>query len=155
MLPPEVNKKYSWLETKCVFHIFFPSGLPSWSLLVAIIGEKSVADNDIQTKTMTVINRTLANLSDMDSYYDIVDALEEQNMEKIMAVSFVVLWINFCYCSNPDCMGQLQLYRCYKHIHTYCIRLGNFRVRKFSSFDFLCVLFSPPGKSGEKKFNGV
>ena len=128
----------------------FPSGLPSWSLLVAIIGEKSVADNDIQTKTMTVINRTLANLSDMDSYYDIVDALEEQNMEKIMAVSFVALWINFCYCSNPDCMGQLQLYRCYKHMHTYCIRLGNFHVRKFSSFDFWAFYFHHLKKVAKK-----
>ena len=76
--------------------------------MVLLIDEKSVADADIQAKTMSLINRvskmhatcqivqiiyipylvqTLANFSDMDSFYEVVDDLEEKGMEKIMSVS--------------------------------------------------------------------
>ncbi|XP_019849453.1 PREDICTED: FH1/FH2 domain-containing protein 3-like, partial [Amphimedon queenslandica] len=58
-------------------------GLKPWSLFMTLLSDKS-SEADIQTKTMTLINRTLSNLSDMDSYYDIVDSLEDQDMETVM-----------------------------------------------------------------------
>jgi hypothetical protein len=60
-------------------------GLKPWSYFMNLINEKSVQEAEIQTKTMTLINKVLSNLNDMDNYYDLVDALEDQNMEKIMS----------------------------------------------------------------------
>ncbi|XP_075965351.1 FH1/FH2 domain-containing protein 3 isoform X1 [Anarhichas minor] len=46
-----------------------------------ILDEKDGVDTELLVYAMTLINKTLAGLPDQDSYYDMVDCLEEQGIE--------------------------------------------------------------------------
>ncbi|XP_062254600.1 FH1/FH2 domain-containing protein 3 isoform X3 [Platichthys flesus] len=52
-----------------------------WSNVVEILDEKDGVDTELLVYAMTLINKTLAGLPDQDSYYDMVDCLEEQCIE--------------------------------------------------------------------------
>ncbi|XP_059801301.1 FH1/FH2 domain-containing protein 3 isoform X2 [Hypanus sabinus] len=58
-------------------------GVRSWSNVMEILDEKDGIDTELLVYTMTLINKTLAGLPDQDSFYDVVDCLEEQGMEAI------------------------------------------------------------------------
>ncbi|XP_066493027.1 FH1/FH2 domain-containing protein 1 isoform X2 [Tiliqua scincoides] len=58
-------------------------GFP-WSYLIAILEQKSAADTELQVFAITLINKTLAALPDQDSFYDVIDCLEQQGMERII-----------------------------------------------------------------------
>ncbi|KAM8825680.1 FH1/FH2 domain-containing protein 3 isoform 1-T1 [Synchiropus picturatus] len=56
-------------------------GSKVWWNLMEILDEKDGVDTELLVYAMTLINKTLAGLPDQDSYYDMVDCLEEQGIE--------------------------------------------------------------------------
>ncbi|XP_041823074.1 FH1/FH2 domain-containing protein 3 isoform X6 [Melanotaenia boesemani] len=58
-------------------------GCKSWSNTMEILNEKDGVDTELLVYAMTLINKTLAALPDQDSFYDMVDVLEEQGMDTI------------------------------------------------------------------------
>ncbi|XP_037549331.1 FH1/FH2 domain-containing protein 3 [Nematolebias whitei] len=58
-------------------------GCKPWSNAMEILQEKDGVDTELLVYAMTLINKTLAALPDQDSFYDMVDSLEEQSMETV------------------------------------------------------------------------
>ncbi|KAJ0066115.1 hypothetical protein NL108_001340, partial [Boleophthalmus pectinirostris] len=58
-------------------------GTKFWSNIMEILDEKDGVDTELLVYAMTLINKTLAGLPDQDSYYDVVDSLEEQGLEAL------------------------------------------------------------------------
>nr|XP_023680118.1 FH1/FH2 domain-containing protein 3-like isoform X1 [Paramormyrops kingsleyae] len=58
-------------------------GCKMWSNAMEILDEKDGMDTELLVFTMTLINKMLAGLPDQDSFYDVVDCLEEQSMESL------------------------------------------------------------------------
>ncbi|XP_028285732.1 FH1/FH2 domain-containing protein 3 isoform X2 [Parambassis ranga] len=58
-------------------------GCKSWSNAMEILQEKDGVDTELLVYAMTLINKTLSALPDQDSFYDMVDGLEEQGMETV------------------------------------------------------------------------
>ncbi|XP_037330551.2 FH1/FH2 domain-containing protein 3 isoform X5 [Pungitius pungitius] len=58
-------------------------GCKPWSNMMEILHEKDGVDTELLVYAMTLINKTLAALPDQDSFYDMVDGLEEQGMETV------------------------------------------------------------------------
>ncbi|XP_051727490.1 FH1/FH2 domain-containing protein 3 isoform X3 [Ctenopharyngodon idella] len=58
-------------------------GCKQWSNAMEILAEKDGVDTELLVYVMTLINKTLAALPDQDSFYDMVDVLEEQGMESV------------------------------------------------------------------------
>ncbi|XP_051520028.1 FH1/FH2 domain-containing protein 3 isoform X4 [Myxocyprinus asiaticus] len=58
-------------------------GCKLWSNAMEILAEKDGVDTELLVYVMTLINKTLAALPDQDSFYDIVDVLEEQEIESV------------------------------------------------------------------------
>ncbi|XP_034163309.2 FH1/FH2 domain-containing protein 3 isoform X2 [Pangasianodon hypophthalmus] len=56
-------------------------GRKQWSNAMEILNEKDGVDTELLVYTMSLINKTLAGLPDQDSFYDVVDVLEEQGIE--------------------------------------------------------------------------
>nr|XP_054596287.1 FH1/FH2 domain-containing protein 3 isoform X2 [Nothobranchius furzeri] len=56
-------------------------GTKLWWNIVEILEEKDGVDSELLVFAMTLINKTLAGLPDQDSYYDMVDCLEDQGLE--------------------------------------------------------------------------
>ncbi|XP_059423499.1 FH1/FH2 domain-containing protein 3 isoform X3 [Carassius carassius] len=54
-----------------------------WSNAMEILDEKDGMDTELLVYAMTLINKTLAGLPDQDTFYDVVDSLEEQGMEAV------------------------------------------------------------------------
>uniref|UniRef100_A0A8C5C6S5 Formin homology 2 domain containing 3a n=1 Tax=Gadus morhua TaxID=8049 RepID=A0A8C5C6S5_GADMO len=59
------------------------SGDRAWASTMEILDEKDGVDTELLVYAMTLINKTLAALPDQDSFYDMVDALEEQGMDTV------------------------------------------------------------------------
>uniref|UniRef100_A0A4W5PXR1 FHOD1/3-like FH3 domain-containing protein n=1 Tax=Hucho hucho TaxID=62062 RepID=A0A4W5PXR1_9TELE len=57
------------------------AGCKLWSNAMEILEEKDGVDTELLVYAMNLINKTLAGLPDQDSFYDVVDCLEEQGME--------------------------------------------------------------------------
>ncbi|XP_049587122.1 FH1/FH2 domain-containing protein 3 isoform X2 [Syngnathus scovelli] len=58
-------------------------GTKVWGNVMEILNEKDGVDTELLVYAMTLINKTLASLPDQDSYYDVVDCLEEQGIEAL------------------------------------------------------------------------
>ncbi|KAM6899798.1 FH1/FH2 domain-containing protein 3 isoform 2-T2 [Xenentodon cancila] len=58
-------------------------GCKLWSNAMEILQEKDGVDTELLVYAMTLINKTLAALPDQDSFYDMVDVLEEQGIETV------------------------------------------------------------------------
>ncbi|RXN18479.1 FH1 FH2 domain-containing 3-like protein [Labeo rohita] len=58
-------------------------GCKPWSNTMEILDEKDGMDTELLVYAMTLINKTLAGLPDQDTFYDVVDSLEEQGMEAV------------------------------------------------------------------------
>ncbi|XP_037639938.1 FH1/FH2 domain-containing protein 3 isoform X1 [Sebastes umbrosus] len=58
-------------------------GTKLWSNIMEILDEKDGVDTELLVYAMTLINKTLAGLPDQDSYYDMVDCLEEKGIEAV------------------------------------------------------------------------
>uniref|UniRef100_A0A8B9NPJ1 GBD/FH3 domain-containing protein n=1 Tax=Apteryx owenii TaxID=8824 RepID=A0A8B9NPJ1_APTOW len=53
------------------------SGAKPWSNIMEILEEKDGIDTELLVYAMTLVNKTLLGLPDQDSFYDVVDCLEE------------------------------------------------------------------------------
>ncbi|XP_010218689.1 PREDICTED: FH1/FH2 domain-containing protein 3 [Tinamus guttatus] len=58
-------------------------GAKPWSNIIEILEEKDGVDTELLVYAMTLVNKTLSGLPDQDSFYDVVDCLEELGMEAI------------------------------------------------------------------------
>ncbi|XP_076005962.1 FH1/FH2 domain-containing protein 3-like isoform X2 [Genypterus blacodes] len=59
------------------------NGSKPWANAMEILHEKDGVDTELLVYAMTLINKTLAALPDQDTFYDMVDGLEEQGMETV------------------------------------------------------------------------
>ncbi|XP_030355159.1 FH1/FH2 domain-containing protein 3 isoform X3 [Strigops habroptila] len=58
-------------------------GAKLWSNIMEILEEKDGVDTELLVYAMTLVNKTLSGLPDQDSFYDVVDCLEELGIEAI------------------------------------------------------------------------
>ncbi|XP_029445696.1 FH1/FH2 domain-containing protein 3 isoform X2 [Rhinatrema bivittatum] len=58
-------------------------GVKLWSNAMEILEEKDGVDTELLVYAMTLVNKTLAGLPDQDSFYDVLDCLEELGIEAI------------------------------------------------------------------------
>ncbi|KAM6958894.1 LOW QUALITY PROTEIN: FH1/FH2 domain-containing protein 3-like [Aplochiton taeniatus] len=58
-------------------------GVKPWANAMEILDEKDGVDTELLVYAMTLINKTLSALPDQDSFYDMVDGLEEQGVEAV------------------------------------------------------------------------
>lgn len=60
------------------------SGSIPWANVIKLLKEYDAADTELLIYATSLINKTLSGLPDQDTYYDQVDALEEQGFEEII-----------------------------------------------------------------------
>ncbi|AWO96757.1 putative FH1/FH2 domain-containing protein 3-like [Scophthalmus maximus] len=77
----EYTESNAALLIKAVDGVDAKGGTKLWSNVMEILDEKDGVDTELLVYAMTLINKTLAGLPDQDSYYDMVDCLEEQGIE--------------------------------------------------------------------------
>uniref|UniRef100_A0A667YD45 GBD/FH3 domain-containing protein n=1 Tax=Myripristis murdjan TaxID=586833 RepID=A0A667YD45_9TELE len=73
----EYTEANAALLIKAVNAVDTKRGTKMWSNTMEILDEKDGVDTELLVYAMTLINKTLAGLPDQDSYYDVVDCLEE------------------------------------------------------------------------------
>ena len=60
-------------------------GLPYWTNVMNLLKEhESSGDTELLVYAMTLVNKVLNGIPDIDTYYDQVDALEEQGMANLI-----------------------------------------------------------------------
>ncbi|XP_072416653.1 FH1/FH2 domain-containing protein 3 isoform X15 [Chiloscyllium punctatum] len=79
----EYTESNAPLLIQAVTKVDHKRGERAWSNIMEILDEKDGIDTELLVYAMTLINKTLAGLPDQDSFYDVVDCLEEQGMEAI------------------------------------------------------------------------
>ncbi|XP_078054497.1 FH1/FH2 domain-containing protein 3 isoform X3 [Mustelus asterias] len=79
----EYTESNAPLLIQAVTKVDHKRGVRPWSNVTEILDEKDGIDTELLVYAMTLINKTLAGLPDQDSFYDVVDCLEEQGMEAI------------------------------------------------------------------------
>ncbi|XP_038652687.1 FH1/FH2 domain-containing protein 3 isoform X9 [Scyliorhinus canicula] len=79
----EYTESNAPLLIQAVTKVDHKRGVRPWSNVMEILDEKDGIDTELLVYAMTLINKTLAGLPDQDSFYDVVDCLEEQAMEAI------------------------------------------------------------------------
>ncbi|XP_078395599.1 FH1/FH2 domain-containing protein 3 isoform X7 [Cetorhinus maximus] len=79
----EYTESNAPLLIQAVTKVDHKRGVRPWSNVMEILDEKDGIDTELLVYAMTLINKTLAGLPDQDSFYDVVDCLEEQGMEAI------------------------------------------------------------------------
>ncbi|XP_071446761.1 uncharacterized protein Fhos isoform X2 [Hetaerina americana] len=72
------------LLIRAVHAVDSSQGLAPWSNIMRLLKEYDSADTELLIYATTLINRTLNGIPDQDTYYDQVDALEEQGMEAVV-----------------------------------------------------------------------
>ncbi|XP_056237417.1 FH1/FH2 domain-containing protein 3 isoform X2 [Seriola aureovittata] len=77
----EYTESNATLLIKAVNVVDAKGGTKLWSNVMEILDEKDGVDTELLVYAMTLVNKTLAGLPDQDSYYDMVDCLEEQGIE--------------------------------------------------------------------------
>ncbi|KAM9225279.1 FH1/FH2 domain-containing protein 3 isoform 6-T6 [Dugong dugon] len=58
-------------------------GVKPWSNIMEILEEKDGVDTELLVYTMTLVNKTLSGLPDQDTFYDVVDCLEELGLAAV------------------------------------------------------------------------
>ncbi|KAM9632683.1 FH1/FH2 domain-containing protein 3 isoform 2-T2 [Trichechus inunguis] len=58
-------------------------GIKPWSNIMEILEEKDGVDTELLVYTMTLVNKTLSGLPDQDTFYDVVDCLEELGLAAV------------------------------------------------------------------------
>jgi len=79
----EYTEKNALLLLNAVQFVDAKLGQPAWNNLMTVLGEKDGIDTELLTFAMTLINKTLSNVPDQDTFYDITDSLEKQNIDEI------------------------------------------------------------------------
>ncbi|CAG7837287.1 unnamed protein product [Allacma fusca] len=79
-------------------------GSPLWSNVMSLLRDHDSGDTELLVYAMTLVNKVLNGIPDIDTYYDQVDALEEQGMatliQKYMGKQ----------CADLDLLQQFQIY---------------------------------------------
>lgn len=79
------NTKYCCINPSQFFIIFHRiTGAKPWYNIITLLNDKNCADMEMLTQAMALVNQTLKGLPDQDSYYDVVDSLEDQGLERII-----------------------------------------------------------------------
>jgi hypothetical protein len=60
------------------------AGEKAWYNVMRLLGGYDTSDTELLVYACTLMNKTLNGLSDLDTYYDQVDAIEEQGMKDIV-----------------------------------------------------------------------
>ncbi|XP_056597832.1 FH1/FH2 domain-containing protein 3 isoform X2 [Triplophysa dalaica] len=79
----EYSESNATLNIQAINSVDNKRGCKPWSNAMEILAEKDGVDTELLVYVMTLINKTLAALPDQDSFYDMVDVLEEQGMESV------------------------------------------------------------------------
>uniref|UniRef100_A0A8D0HBM4 GBD/FH3 domain-containing protein n=1 Tax=Sphenodon punctatus TaxID=8508 RepID=A0A8D0HBM4_SPHPU len=79
----EYTESNAPLLIRAVFAVDDKRGVKSWSNVMEILEEKDGVDTELLVYAMTLVNKTLSGLPDQDSFYDVVDCLEELGIEVI------------------------------------------------------------------------
>ncbi|XP_061738506.1 FH1/FH2 domain-containing protein 3 isoform X3 [Nerophis ophidion] len=79
----EYSESNAPLLIRAIMAVDAKRGRKAWSNAMEILQEKDGVDTELLVYAMTLVNKTLAALPDQDSFYDMVDALEEQGMEAV------------------------------------------------------------------------
>ncbi|XP_065804084.1 FH1/FH2 domain-containing protein 3 isoform X3 [Labrus bergylta] len=79
----EYSESNAPLLIEAIASVDTKTGCKAWSNTMEILHEKDGVDTELLVYAMTLINKTLAALPDQDSFYDMVDGLEEQGMETV------------------------------------------------------------------------
>ncbi|XP_026011349.1 FH1/FH2 domain-containing protein 3 isoform X8 [Astatotilapia calliptera] len=79
----EYSESNAPLLIQAITSVDMKRGSKPWSNAMEILHEKDGVDTELLVYAMTLINKTLAALPDQDSFYDMVDGLEEQGMETV------------------------------------------------------------------------
>uniref|UniRef100_A0AAR2L2S2 Formin homology 2 domain containing 3a n=2 Tax=Pygocentrus nattereri TaxID=42514 RepID=A0AAR2L2S2_PYGNA len=79
----EYSESNAALLIKAINTVDFKRGRKQWSNAMEILSEKDGVDTELLVYTTSLINKTLAALPDQDSFYDLVDVLEEQGMQEV------------------------------------------------------------------------
>ncbi|KAI4874078.1 hypothetical protein NFI96_027695, partial [Prochilodus magdalenae] len=79
----EYSESNAALLIKAINTVDFKKGRKQWSNAMEILSEKDGVDTELLVYTTSLINKTLAALPDQDSFYDLVDVLEEQGMQEV------------------------------------------------------------------------
>uniref|UniRef100_A0A3Q2Q2P4 FH1/FH2 domain-containing protein 3-like n=1 Tax=Fundulus heteroclitus TaxID=8078 RepID=A0A3Q2Q2P4_FUNHE len=79
----EYSESNTPLLIQAITYVDTKRGCKSWFNAMEILQEKDGVDTELLVYAMTLINKTLAALPDQDSFYDMVDSLEEQGMETV------------------------------------------------------------------------
>lgn len=77
----EYTASNALLLLAAVYAVDREAGTHAWANLMRILADPSLVDLELLIYAMTLLNKTLAGVPDQDTYYDIVDALEEQGIE--------------------------------------------------------------------------
>uniref|UniRef100_A0A8C5RXM8 GBD/FH3 domain-containing protein n=1 Tax=Laticauda laticaudata TaxID=8630 RepID=A0A8C5RXM8_LATLA len=75
----EYTESNSSLLTEAVATVDAKRGLKPWSSVMEILEEKDGLDTELLVYAMTLINKTLSGLPDQDSFYDVIDCLEDKD----------------------------------------------------------------------------
>lgn len=79
----EYSESNAPLLIEAIASVDAKTGCKPWSNAMEILHEKDGVDTELLVYAMTLINKTLAALPDQDSFYDMVDGLEEQGVETV------------------------------------------------------------------------
>ncbi|XP_065523808.1 FH1/FH2 domain-containing protein 3 isoform X5 [Lathamus discolor] len=79
----EYTESNAPLLIQAVSNVDEKRGAKPWSNIMEILEEKDGVDTELLVYAMTLVNKTLSGLPDQDSFYDVVDCLEELGIEAI------------------------------------------------------------------------
>ncbi|CAL8286659.1 unnamed protein product [Merluccius merluccius] len=79
----EYTETNAALLMKAVNAVDSKRGSKLWCNATQILEQKDGVDTELLIYAMTLLNKTLAGLPDQDSYYDVVDSLEEQGLSAV------------------------------------------------------------------------
>ncbi|NWZ94660.1 FHOD3 protein, partial [Nesospiza acunhae] len=79
----EYTESNALLLIQAVLTVDEKRGAKPWSNIMEILEEKDGVDTELLVYAMTLVNKTLSGLPDQDSFYDVVDCLEELGIEAI------------------------------------------------------------------------
>ncbi|XP_028968731.1 uncharacterized protein LOC100905305 [Galendromus occidentalis] len=89
---------------RAMFRLQQTHGMRPWSSVMKILSQRDNADMELLIYSISLINKTLEGVPDQDSYYDIVDSLEDMGMERIVQFYMSKQGV------ENDLLQQLQIY---------------------------------------------
>uniref|UniRef100_A0A8C1VU50 Formin homology 2 domain containing 3b n=1 Tax=Cyprinus carpio TaxID=7962 RepID=A0A8C1VU50_CYPCA len=118
-------------------------GCKPWSNAMEILDEKDGMDTELLVYAMTLINKTLAGLPDQDTFYDVVDSLEEQGMEAVAKRH-----VNRKG-TDLDLVEQFNIYEVSVCSVCFSVRHLPWKLGSLSAIGTKPIFFSPSGTESE------